>query len=444
VHLIDNALGNEELDGLINGLGFLLFTKLHRHIDLEQIARIPNFAGAKHVESGGEDHPGNGDDGALFTTALGDALVLEAIVRGILCDHGGMSDLDKSRLKVDTSSGDANGLLFTSGLVVAGGKASPGAEAFGGTKLCHIGADFGEDSNRGRAIYAGDEAQEVDVAFEGCDHFIDLVIESGEELVYKIKMLANESNALLLLIGHLEALNGIDNLIGLLFERALKQRGAMLKVESVGISVYDVVRDGGGRFAKHVGDDSIKGDIANGEGVLEAILFRGLATDQLVAIARVFSENTDGLVRDEGTGNQPKPEEIAYPLGILDVILVALDSGNPLGVGDGNTDIALQQVVDRDVVFPGRFHTDVIAMVVDQPLLEFSDGVVEGGEASLLVCRGRFLCRGDDCSDEKGLVYIDATTNRIMDVHVFSSSHCFDGGKAGTESPHNRQRANND
>jgi hypothetical protein len=31
------------------------------------------------------------------------------------------------------------------------------------------------------------------------------------------------------------------------------------------IGVYDIVRDGSGRFAKYVGDDSIKGDIADSE-----------------------------------------------------------------------------------------------------------------------------------------------------------------------------------
>jgi hypothetical protein len=55
-------------------------------------------------------------------------------------------------------------------------------------------------------------------------------------------------------------------------------------------------------------------------------------------------------------------------------------------------------------------------MVVDQPLLERQNGIVESGKPFLLVVRGDSLgC--DDCGDEKILVDIDAATGRINDFH---------------------------
>jgi len=42
-----------------------------------------------------------------------------------------------------------------------------------------------------------------------------------------------------------------------------------------GIRGNQIVRDGSGRFAKHVGNDSIEGHIADRESILKTILFTG-------------------------------------------------------------------------------------------------------------------------------------------------------------------------
>jgi len=210
----------------------------------------------------------------------------------------------------------------------------------------------------------------------------------------------------------LKTLNRFDDLVGFLLQGALQQRNAILGVE--GILVYKVVRDGRSRFAEHVGNDSIKGDIANGEGVLEAILFARLAGNELEAIPCVLPQNADVLRWDKAAGNQTEAKEIADPLGVFDIILVALHSSNPLGVGDGNADAALQQIVNGNIILPGTLHANVKAVVINQPLLKSQNGFVKGGKAFLFVTRNDTL-RCDERGDEKCLVYIDATTDGVND-----------------------------
>ena len=58
--------------------------------------------------------------------------------------------------------------------------------------------------------------------------------------------------------------------------------------------------------------------------------------------------------------------------------------------------------------------------MVQQPLLKFQDGVVEGGEASLLIVRDNpFRCNNG--GDKKPLMDIYATANWVNDFHTTAS-----------------------
>jgi len=173
------------------------------------------------------------------------------------------------------------------------------------------------------------------------------LVEVSNELLHEIQVFADETDACLLFLCHLKTLNRFDDLVGFLLQGALQQGNAMFWIE--GIRVYKVVRDGRGRFAKHIGNDSIKSDIANGESVLKAVLLTRLTGNQLEAVSRILPQNTDVLRRDKAAGNQTEAKKIADPLRILDIILVALNSSNPLGIGDGNVDAVLQQIVNGNM-----------------------------------------------------------------------------------------------
>ena len=159
--------------------------------------------------------------------------------------------------------------------------------------------------------------------------------------------------------------------------------------------------------------------VAHSESVLKAILFTGTHGHELTPIAGKLSEDTDIPDRDVAWRNQPHTEQVADPLGILLVILIALDSGNPLGIGNDDIDgSCLKDIPDRNPVLAGALHTDVLAVVGKEPLLEVEQATVIRGEALLLVFRQDTVGRSDDCGDEKGFVDIDAAAYRVNQTHV--------------------------
>ena len=70
---------DKELNSLLNSSFLLFVTKRFGHINLEQVNGIPHLAGGEDVEDGGEDHSGNGDNGAFLPPAFGDPLVLNLV-----------------------------------------------------------------------------------------------------------------------------------------------------------------------------------------------------------------------------------------------------------------------------------------------------------------------------------------------------------------------------
>ena len=122
-------------------------------------------------------------------------------------------------------------------------------------------------------------------------------------------------------------------------------------------------------------------------------------------------------------GNQAHAEQVTDPLGILLVVLVALDGRNPLGIGNDDIDGGrLKNIPDRNPVLAGALHTDILAVVVKGTLLEVKHATVIGGEALLPVLGKDAVGRSDDCGDEKGFVYIDAATDRVSQTHIHPPS----------------------
>jgi hypothetical protein len=98
----------------------MLITEFQRDIHFAEITGIEDLSGRKHVISSSKNHPGNCNDGSFLTSSLGNTLILDSVVRTILGFDRSVSDLNQSRLGVNTGSGDANRLFLASGFVVAG------------------------------------------------------------------------------------------------------------------------------------------------------------------------------------------------------------------------------------------------------------------------------------------------------------------------------------
>ena len=138
---------------------------------------------------------------------------------------------------------------------------------------------------------------------------------------------------------HLATLDGGDDRIGFFLKGALKEGSVDIRVKRV--RSYQIVHNGKCGFSEHVGDDGIKRNITDSESVLAAVLLASVTGNELEAVAGIFPEDADGLIRDKATRDQAEPEKVADPFVILGVILIALDSFDPFGVGDGDIHLSL-------------------------------------------------------------------------------------------------------
>jgi hypothetical protein len=78
---------------------------------------------------------------------------------------------------------------------------------------------------------------------------------------------------------------------------------------------------------------------------------------------------------------QVQDEKVSNPFGIFGIIFIAFYSCNPFGIGNGNIDTIFQKVKDRNPVLTGRFHTDIMTIIVKQPLFKMADVAIERGKS---------------------------------------------------------------
>ena len=63
-------------------------------------------------------------------------------------------------------------------------------------------------------------------------------------------------------------------------------------------------------------------------------------------------------------GNKVMLKQISNPFGIFLVSFLSTDSLNIFGMSKDNLTILFEDVINRDPVFTGRFHTDILAISV--------------------------------------------------------------------------------
>lgn len=226
---------------------------------------------------------------------------------------------------------------------------------------------------------------------------------------------ADEEDALFLGSLYLVSFDGGDDHIGFFLKGALQEDFAGFRVKRV--RFYQIVRNGRSGFSKHVGDDEIKRNIADSESVLVAVLLASVTGNELEAVAGIFPEDADGLVRDKTARNQTEPEKAADPFGILGVILIALDGFDQFGVGDGDSHLSLQDIEDRVPVLAGRFHANIVTVIVKQPFFEAADVSIESGKAFFPVRRLYAIGGFDDCGNEERFMDIGTTTGFVDNFH---------------------------
>ncbi len=171
----------------------------------------------------------------------------------------------------------------------------------------------------------------------------------------------------------------------------------------------DVFGNGASRFAKDIGKHIIQLEIGHGETILSAVLLAGQHIRQLDAVTNEIAQMANSWRRDKGGLDHVAHEQVANPLGILSVSLVALLRLGVLGVSEGDEAGFFEDVEDRNPKLAGRFHADFLTAVLVKPESQLLQSFGEGREASLKVlCAG--VCIGDaDTGIDPGFVNIQTT-----------------------------------
>jgi hypothetical protein len=153
---------------------------------------------------------------------------------------------------------------------------------------------------------------------------------------------------------------------------------------------------------------------------LIAVLFAGFVGHKFKTIPRKFPKDTYILFGNKTAGNHSETKHVANPLGILVVVLAALNGFDPFGIRNGYVNGIFKQVEHGNPILPGRFHTNVPAVVFQKPSLKGEDLVIERREPPLLIIWGKTVA-GNDGGYEEPLMHINAATNRVYDFHCLAS-----------------------
>jgi len=121
-------------------------------------------------------------------------------------------------------------------------------------------------------------------------------------------------------------------------------------------------------FTKGVRDNGSQLNVGNRETVLETVLLAGHKAGQFKTIAHQITKLSDISGWHKATGNKIMLEEVSNPFGIFLVSFLSTDSLNIFRMSKNNVAIFFQNIVNRNPVFTGRFHADILTMIVKHPL----------------------------------------------------------------------------
>src|SRR5215218_3812392 len=111
--------------------------------------------------------------------------------------------------------------------------------------------------------------------------------------------------------------------------------------------------------AEHIARDVAELDVGVLEQLLQAVGLTRALPDERLAIAGQVAQLADRFRRHEAGAHQPVLEQLAEPLGVLDVGLAAGHVLDVLGVDEPELEVVLEQVVDGLPVDAGGLHRNV-------------------------------------------------------------------------------------
>jgi hypothetical protein len=111
--------------------------------------------------------------------------------------------------------------------------------------------------------------------------------------------------------------------------------------------------------AENVAHDARQLDVGGLQELQEPVAFGRLALDQLAAVAQQLAHLPQRPGRHEALGDQPVPNQIGDPLGILHIGLAPRHVADVPGVADDQLEMPLQDGIDRAPIDARALHPNV-------------------------------------------------------------------------------------
>src|SRR5699024_582992 len=131
-------------------------------------------------------------------------------------------------------------------------------------------------------------------------------------------------------------------------------------------------------LAERVREHTGNADIGNGHTVLDAVLFRRFHADQFEAVSGKLSELSEILRRNKRTSDKVKFVEVGDPFGILFVRFLTIDGFDIFVMCEADINVAFEIIKNRNPILTSGFHTNMIAMILDEPVVKLLDIRVDG------------------------------------------------------------------
>lgn len=137
---------------------------------------------------------------------------------------------------------------------------------------------------------------------------------------------------------------------------------------------HDFSRCPAEKVRKHAGN----ANIGNGYTVLDAVLLRRFHADQFEGVPVKFPELSEILRRNKRTSDKVKFVEVGDPFEILFSRFLAFDGFDIFGMCETDINVIFEIIKNRNPILASGFHTNVIAMILDKPIVQPLDIRVDG------------------------------------------------------------------
>jgi len=147
---------------------------------------------------------------------------------------------------------------------------------------------------------------------------------------------------------------------------------------------------------------------------LDPVLFRRFHADKFKAVPGKFAHLSEIFWRDKGAADKVKLIEVSNPFGVLFICFLALDGFDIFRVGKTDLNVIFEIIKNRNPIFASGFHTDMVTMILDEPVVKVLDIRVNSRKRFLEIFGYPVLVSSNDSSNDKIFVDIKTTADGVL------------------------------